>query len=561
VLVGGWVDMAKDIPISQRQITPLNIPTVQTSGRQAQALRQAAGQFEQMAQQSFKQADEFVQKSNTLARMDAQNRASVELNTIFNRNQSDPDQLQKEAANYLKGLEKDVPQSEVQNLRNSYTAKLDSFLKRSFNNRNRAMDQQHELAIRQNRDIHVSNLGLASQAIGGLEEGLTEEEQIVQATGAFDLAAQSLNAIRENSQIKKADGSFFFTPEQQQKMIQDATQFWMSETAKQWIGSQPDKIEAFTKWQENEVVFQVEQDGKIIDINLREQISPDALSKVDKDMVQGIKDSISLRSRLESLEEKRLEQVSDALDKDFAIKAQEGVLTVDEVDAVKNELEPAAFIRNRRLALEADPVNNGAVEAVLISKISTEKLDIAAEIENARFVDKTIDTATMNRLLALNERQKKGIFNPVDLGERFVNQSLGGLSNELGVLGSRMVGDSLRTYNISVQRFIEENGREPNLEESFAIADKSTEVFSLFSEDQLMSIFAKPKFMPVEKKRKPQSITLDDLNLYKKKTFNFFAKKHKGNKAAVGGDPEFLQDMKRLKRFEKLVSQRQSVGR
>lgn len=547
--------MAKDIPIFERQVGNITTPFIQPSNRQVQALQGAASIFAGVAEQSFKTAEESIHRSNTIARMTAENTASIELNKIYNRNQSDPDQLNKEATGFLKGLEKDVPQAELQNLRNSYTAKLDSFLKRSFNNRNTAINQQHELVIRQNRDIHVNNLSLASKALTGFEEGMTEEERIIQTTSAFDLAAQSLNRIKENTQLKKTDGSFFFTPEQQMKMVKDSTQFWMSETAKQWIGAQPDKIDAYTKWQNGEVVFQVEQDGELIEINLREQISPDALAKVDKDMVQSIKDNISLRSRLESLEEKRLKQVSDGLDKEFAIKAQEGTLTLEEVDAVKNDLEPNAFIRNRKLAIQADPINRSDVEARLLTKIAIEKLDVAAEIENARFVDKTIDTATMNSLLALNEKQQEGTFDAVDSGRVFLSQSLGGASKLLDEIGSTVGANAGKDYKVAIENFIKENGREPQLQEAFNIAEEVSISYNLLAADELLQTFPKPKFMPIGKKAKAKTLTLEDIQTYKTQTYEFFSNKYSGNKEQALQDPELIEEIRRLEKFENVLSQ------
>jgi hypothetical protein len=473
---------------------------------------------------------------------------------IYNKNIDNPDQLNKELSSYKDGLLNNMPAALKPRLENEYGSLSESYLDKATTARNKVLTLQQNKALVDNENQILNDVQFAARGIFS-NENLTPDEINSRNITTINRVAVDFDALDKNLSAVGADGNPLRTPEQAVKSLQKAKEFFFSEVASSWLSAQPNKLEAYSKWKNNEVTIPLPEGT----INVRDAMTPEVRAKIDKQLIQNIKNEIFVSDKQNDIKEKQDEEFSDNLKKDFFKLSTSGQLTPNMVEASRGSLEYNDYKDLLKISKEANPITNGTTYGDFINKLENGE-DISDDLRIARFEKKSLSNEDYEKLLDRNKSKGAGGALPdsVEEGRDFLMGFLGSSSQALSITESAVMAKAEREYNSDVQDFIDINGRKPTRKESMGMADEVADRYNIIQTDKFAATLPKPKAMSISVKTKMSELTPEALDKVEKDTFNLFMQKHNSDEEAVKNDPEFLKELRLLKAYQPIAAVNQS---
>lgn len=490
---------------------------------------------------------------------------------IYEKNQADPNQLKEELNSYKKGLLSSMPRSLGGRLEMEYNSISEGYLNKAITTKNKLLSNNQSLVLDENETQLVNDIAFAGQNLADSihNKELSEDERSAVGLSALNSMDVSFKALRSNLQTVGADGNPLRTDTQINKSLKKSREALFSSFGKAWLKNQPDKLKAYAEWQDNKVIVEM-PDGKI---NVRESMSFETRQKIDKEMINGIKNELYIEKQTIEKSEREREEIVEATKKEDFELAKTGDLTVEKVEASKSIYDFQEYKDFSIMAREANPITNGAVYGRLVQKAGNGE-DISVELRNARFNDKSVSNPDYEHLLNVNKTAGaiSDLPSPVRQGRDLLLGSLGGNSDILSILDSRVMAKAERQYNFEVENFISRERRQPNSLEAEDIAENLFNRFTILKTDQYIQTLEKPKAMNLSMKSTPVvNLTESNIVLTEKKINTEYTKKHSEEvkKALIDieskqlrkekvveilmQDREYIEEIKRLNEFKKLV--------
>lgn len=458
-----------------------------------------------------------------------------------------PEQLRNELDSYREGLLEETPRDLQQKLLTQYNSVAQSYINRSTLAFSR---EQAKLLDEKNKEYESqirSNISLAQEDFVNADFIKNEDERIIVKNGAINTLINQRNALEVHLSTLPESKTFVVSNQIKQSLLQSG--------ARAWFNNQPNKIEALAKFQNNEAIIELPDENKELKkINLRRGMSDELRQKVEKELSSVLKNDIATDRRQEELEEKELQEEADELEKEFFTLSTTGQLTPATVEASKNILDPKTFNNFQRMAIEASPITNGIVYGNLIKKLDN-GVDIADDLDIARFTTKSISNEDYEKLLNKNKQKgtKGAIPDSVEEGRDFLLNFLGSNAEALSITNSQVMAKAERDFNGRVQDFVDSNGRRPNREEVFNIADTVKDRWNTIQSENFATTLPKPQQMPLSMKTKKSELTIENLEKVKKNTVKHFRDKWQGDLESMKRDPEFISEIKLINQYNAIV--------
>lgn len=293
----------------------------------------------------------------------------------------------------------------------------------------------------------------------------------------------------------------------------------------------------------------------VTQVNVRETLPPETKLKVDKAIIEGLKDQISLENMMDAKADRDLKKQSEQTFTDLMLQQQQGKLTVEMVDMAKPMLEPDKYLDARKMALMDNPTTQGPTYSRLLMKVSSGE-DITEEARAARFNDRALSNEDYLGLLDRSNRNANGIADPIKVNEDFVVTTLGKYATDLGLPQAAALGPAQREYAERVSSFRDEKKRGPTFAEARDIADDVVRRYSLFTEQDLATQLPTPRFMAPGVKG-TNKMTVDYMNAVAQETTKFYMQKANGNPEAMKNDPEFRREMSAIMKLQAIAAKRE----
>lgn len=535
--------MVSDVPITRETLGNYQAQNVQYSNLPAKVTAQLSEGLIETSDQIYKQS----QKSYLLG---LTNTMKHDLTRLNEENLGDPTSMEAKFTAYKDGMFKKVWGQENRDiLEEQYQAESMPFIRKAMETRRQVIDG--EVATQA-----LVAMDTSQQAMQDVAPGLFSKDAGVAFDSARKMQAQMVT-IQQSLALTNSDGTPMFTPAQRATKALAARDAVYTSTALAYLQNQPNKLAAFREWQKGGINITLpDENGNPIKVNLKDAMPAETRMKLDQEFTSAVKDQLSITASLQAQADRAFRKRSEALTADMAVKAQNGALTLQEVEANKQNLEPDAYVDMRKTAITADPITDGNVRANLMSRALMGE-DVAGEARTARFTDKSLNNADFFDLLNTVKNQSSESKDTVSSGERYLAESLGGLNQQLDVGRSSALGGARREYLEEVNRFRTTNNRAPNLNEAMDIADKVLPAWQTMDKKQLYIAARKPMFMSVKEKASAGSLgkglTPDRIKEIKQKTHDYFLQKFGGNQDAMYADPEFRREIENIELFEDVV--------
>jgi hypothetical protein len=469
---------------------------------------------------------------------------------IFNRNSDNPEQLAKELQAHKQGLMTNMPSNLQPRLDLEYGSISESYINKATITKNKLLTVEQDKSLIDNENQVITDIQFAARDLFN-DKGLTEEESAARNAATIDSVAIGLQSLEQNLSSVGADGQPLRTPKQIRVATQKAREFFFSQAARSWLDVQPDKMRAYEEWLGNKAILNIGDQS----VNLRDSMSAEVRSKVDKGLIAGIKNDIFIQNKLDEQEEKAQEEESDLLKKDLFKLSAEGRLTPSIVEASRHRLEYRDYKDLFSTAKESNPITDGAVYGNLVNRMNNGE-DISEDLRIARFNNKSLSNEDYEKLADKNKTKGVGasLDKPVDEGRNFLLGFLGSSAEILSIAESQTMARAERDYNTRIADFIDLNHREPTRAEALDIADEIGARYNLVQTDKHAGTLPKPKAMPIDVKTKMSQLTREALDKVEADTMKLFMEKHNGDKEAVINDPKFIEELKLLKAFEPIAA-------
>lgn len=321
-----------------------------------------------------------------------------------------------------------------------------------------------------------------------------------------------------------------------------------------WLRSQPDLLTALEEWRKGDPVIAIADDqGNETQVALREFLGPRGFAQAEKSFIDGLRTELAINAQIDAAEDRIFKEQSDGIFADYSVAAQNGTLTLADVERDKARLEPDRYLALRVLALDGGAsVSDGAAVAMLTIQ----------DIDGQDIRPQLIDSYRNGKLrrddfLKLYERNAdrldKGARDPVTVGRDFVGNSLGKLSAELGLAQSMSIPQAEAEYEVRINEFLNKNNRQPELSETLEIAEEVRRRYSFIDVSTMITNIPVPKVMtPGER----NSVTESSVRSAMEKTRVMFLRKNGGNADAMKSDPEYMQEADNLTRLLDLAIER-----
>lgn len=518
-------------------------PSFQPSGAGGSFFTELSRGLEQTSNEMKAKADNlYINSFLTDARKSARD--------IYNKNSDNPEQLSKELNNYKQGLLENMPSELRPKLDSEFGSLGEKYLDKSTSTRNKQLTLQQNIALADNENQILSDVDFAAKDIFADSSDLTEAETLTRNITSINSIAASFQSLENNLSQVGADGKPLRSPNQTVKSLQKAKEFFFTGAANSWLDSQPDKLGAYNKWLDNEVVIPLPEGN----INVRDAMSPDVRAKVDKQLIANIKNDVYVENKQAERVEAQQEAFADETKKIMFKKSIDGTLNPNEVEASRNVLDFKDYKDFTKIAREADPRTNGAVYGSLIRDIEEGK-DVGDAAEIARFTNRTLSNADYEKILNRNKVTdgKKDIPDPVDAGRDFLLDFLGSNSTALDFTQAATIANAERDYDDRIQGFIDKEGRSPNRAEAADISDEIVERYNVIQIDEIAATLPKPKAMSIAVKSKGRELTVEAVDKVESDTFNAFMQKHNGDSEKAKLDPDFLTEIKLIQPFRTIA--------
>lgn len=535
--------MVSDVPITRETVGNFKTQNVQYSNLPAKVTAQLSQSMIDTSDAIYKQS----QKSYLLG---LTNNMKRDLTRINEENLGNPQAMEASFISYKDGMFKQVMGQENRDLLDEqFSSETMPYLRK-------ALDTRREVIDGETATQALIAIDSSQQAMMDVAPGLFSKDPGMAFDSARKMQTQMVT-IQQSLAMTKSDGSPMFAPQMRATKALAARDSVYTSTALAYLQNQPNKLAAFRQWQKSGIEITLpDENGNPVKVNLKEVMPAETRMKMDAEFTSAVKDQLSITASLNAQADRAFKKNSDAKAAEMAIKAQDGQLTLQDVEANKQQLEPQTYVDMRKTAITADPVSRGDIQASLMSRALMGE-DVSTEARTARFTDKSLSNADFFDVLNTVKTQAEENKNPVSSGERYLAESLGGLNQQLDIGRSTAIGGARREYLEEVNRFRTVNNRAPSLNEAMDIADKVIPAWQTMDKKQVYIAARKPMFMSVKEKATAGSmgkgLTPERIKDIKQKTHDYFLQKFGGNSEAMYQDPEFMREIESIELFEDVV--------
>jgi hypothetical protein len=483
-------------------------------------------------------------RDSVLIRIDMQGRKT--LSDLEEKNQTDAGTFRKNADAFLKGHADALRQFDpavAQQFEAEYSLRADAAEGR-IQERHRAIvrDRQIEQSLR----YQIALQDELGQDAASLFSG---DAKNAQATFAR-MIANAAKMADTASQIGP-DGQPLFSARERVSAERAAQQEVARQVGLSWMRSQPDTLQAFKDWQDGKAYIPMQgEDGIVREVNLKDMLGENGYQMAGKEFAEDLRSEISLQNQIETAQDRAFKDQSDALYADLSVAAQNGSLTLKQVDDARRTLEPDRYITLREIAKGGFATVSDGTELTRLMDLDADGVDISADLRAAKSKLTQGDFVTLyNRNTG---RVNQGVKDPIQTGRDYLTKGLGALSKEIGLAQSASIGGADAEYDIEISAFVEKNKRQPTYTEARDIAENVRARYSVLNlEDSLLSLPLPRAMTQAEKLSRdlsPQVITEKV-----RATNDAYLKKHNGNQALRNADPEYLREIKLLKQYSDLL--------
>lgn len=521
-------------------ITQARSPQFQPSSASSTFFNETSRSYQNIANEMQNKAENlYISSSLTDARKSARE--------IYQKNLDNPDQLQKELAKYQEGMLSKVPSNLVPRLQNEYSQLSEQYISKAITVKNEQLTLEQQKGLEEYENQILNDIQFSARELFGGNQKLSEDEIKVKNLNAINNIAANFDSLDKEIGAVGANGKPLKTPQQVIKSINKAKEYFFSETARTWLDNQQDKLAAFHKWKNNEVVLDLPEGS----INVRDAMTPEVREKIDKELMQNIKNEIYVHKQRTEEVEKEQEAFKDEVKKILFDKRITGDLSPAQVEASRNILDYNDYKEFSQMAKEANPITNGSVYGKLLNDIDAGK-DIEQELQIERFVNKSLSNEDYKQLKD-RLQGKEAITDPETNNIRLMRGLLGGDSELLDLAGSATMARAELELRNAYLNFKEGQGRSPTEKEAQEIMENVVERYAIMNLDNYSAAIPKPSQMPLSIKTKSSQLTDENLQKVKEDTINFYSNKYEGDLEKVKEDPKFIEDMKSIKKFERVL--------
>lgn len=353
------------------------------------------------------------------------------------------------------------------------------------------------------------------------------------------------------------DGTPLFSARERVAFEQNAKDVTGEAIGLAYMQSQPDILSGFRAFQNGDAAIDVEYEGQFGRVLLDEILPPDVKLSVQKKYMDLVRSELSLQSQIEAAQDRAFNDRSDALFSDLSVAAQDGVLTPDMVEASKSFLEPDKYTALRALAKTGGAtVTDGNIYRRLLIEDAAGN-DIRDDLVAS---SRSISTEDFARLYQQNSnRLNEGVTNPVQSGRDYLAKGLGALSTEIGLAQAVSIGDANAEYTLEIEKFVAENERQPTHSEARDIAEKTRIRFSAIDARDSLFTLPLPASM-TQAERLSRDLTAQSVVEKAKMVRKQYLEKFSGDAQARDSDPDYLREMRLLKRYFDILQAKEVTG-
>ncbi|PZQ48895.1 MAG: hypothetical protein DI551_00765 [Micavibrio aeruginosavorus] len=405
-------------------------------------------------------------------------------------------------------------------------------------------DQQLEWAMKHQLKLQDD---MASDAADLLDAGPQEAQQIL--TRMMSSTAKLVDTANHIG----PDGRPLFGARERAMAGRQAEAMVSEKIGLAWMRKQPDMLSAWKDWQGGKATLQLAgDDGVVQTMNLKEVLGPSGYQAAGEAFMDNIRSELALRNQVDAAQDRQFKDISDQTFADLSVRAQEGGLTLSQVEEKRQTLEPDRYLTLRQLAKKGGAsVSDGKIYSDLAVQ-DAEGQDIRPRLRSA------LDAGTISRddYLQLYERNvgrmNRGSKDAVTTGRDYLTQGLGSLSKEIGMAQSSTIGQANTEYEIEIQSFKDKEGREPTHVEARDIAENVRSRYSVINvQDNIFSMPLPRSMTQSEKLSKSLNSAVIEGKI--RTTNKEYLAKHNGNAALRDSDPEYIHEIRLLQDYHSLL--------
>lgn len=324
-----------------------------------------------------------------------------------------------------------------------------------------------------------------------------------------------------------------------------------------WLQQQADPIAGYHAWKNGTADFEVAgEDGQVVRVPLRDVLPPRMYADVQKNFMENLRADLSLRNQIENYRDAQAEDLSDAVYTEMARTAQDRPLSLPEVEAARDVLSPEKYLTLRSLAKTGGASVDEGAAVNRLTVLDAQGADIRGDL-SAAYVDGQLTQDTYLKLYDRNAaRIDKGVTNAVQTGRDYVGNSLGRLSSELGFAQSISIAPAEAEYEVRVQDFVAEKGRQPTHNEALDIGRDVVRRYGALDIQNTIQTMPLPRFISAAEKFN-RDFSSDTVKDAARKTRDFFLKKHGGDVDRMKEDEEYQAEAELLQEYIELLTRKE----
>jgi hypothetical protein len=356
------------------------------------------------------------------------------------------------------------------------------------------------------------------------------------------------------------DGRPLFTARERITIEEQAKESVSENIGLAWLNTQPDMLTAFHTWQKGEAAVELAgDDGSKTTLQLRELLGEAGYRRAGDAFMAKLRSDLALQNQVETATDRAFKKNSDDVFSDLSVAAQDGLLTLQQVEDARGQMEPDKYLAVRALARSGGAAVSDGPALARIAERDAAGADVRAELR-AAYEGGQLKTDDFIKYYGQNTaRLGEGQRDPVSVGRDFVAGSLGSLSKEIGFAQSSAISAANAEYSVRVDDFVKKNERTPTVGESLDIGRDVVRRYSVMDLSSTISNLPTPMMMTPAQKFNPD-LSVEDIRKIGAQTSAYFLKQHNGDQAAAERDEGYQEEMKLLKNYYDLLQMRNGVN-
>jgi len=509
-------------PLYQRSVVP---------GGTITAITPALGGIKNMSEiaaMSAKLGENLQRVADNIFSLDFEKNIRSSLEKIYENNKDNPQGFIEQSNSFWEETSEEVPFHLSTQSDATFTSVSQNYQAQTKRNFEESQNNKMQFSALEYSEQVVNDIVRDSKELLVFDSLSPDASQSVQAATANQAIEQNLKSLAKTMSMPGVDGRPLFSAEAQFRTLKRAEEKMGIAAAEGWMEAQPDKVSAYKAWKNDQLSLRVsDENGKIQSIKVRDRFNSDVLDKIDKDFLQEAKHQLSEFRQAQVLQDNELKELQLQQASDFYIMADQGILTVNDIEKNRDNLTPKDFRTLHKLASETESGANIKTDINtfynLTRKIDTEGMDVSGEITTAveqRKLSKSDAVSLLNRNNGVTEGAVKE-----------------GRHHLLGLIGvNKMISNETQTataanaeqyYSDRIKIYTEENkGRQPTLEETRRIAEEVAEKFTLVPIETRLQTRPRPKRVPEKWKFRTKDINAPELDLIIGETIGDYVEKY-----------------------------------